>query len=1144
MYHKKINFLRLLFLFLFLISDASLTSLPNGFAGSLKAQMPGLMQYGAAQQRTQVIRGQDETPQPKAYFIQADADSFQYIYDNYSEDIYIHVSVTYNGKTWPNVRLRLRGDTSRKYPKKSLKLKFDDQDFYNGRRTINLNAEYLDPSYIHNYLSSYLFNITGHACFNVEHIRVYLNGQFFGLYISVENMDEDFLNAHGLDSGGNLYKASKDNACLSLFDDLDAWWEKKTNENQNWDDLKELILQMNTVQAKEYKSFCETTLDYDKMINILALNMLIANGSTYYHNYYMFHDLLRDKWMMLPWDMDKTISKYGLNYSYQRSSNLGNHDNPFLERAIIDDQIFTDIQNRIDEITADYFNLTYLGPVIDSLVTLLAPSVAEDTTDNISDTLSWKSQIQTEKDFIAGRTNYLHNQFNAVPLPFASERTPDIFTNKITFRWHPSIDPNGDAVHYILRYSRYWNYPADNTVTFDDLTDTVFTLPALPEEGTYYWRVQSADGHNVTDGFDSKNNFTYKPATALPAEITSDFHMTASASPYLALQDVRVHSGAKLTAGAGVELRFGNKVNLFVNGGLQFKGYKENPVILRADLNVAHWGAICIDQALDSVVITNAEIREGRKGTDSLRYRATVSSILSDLRMDHVSIKSLMPVFADGGSVQVENSSLQVTGNYDGINIKHAKAVIKNTVFPGTPLTDPIDFDGVKNGLIEGCTIYNSGDDGIDIGEVTTQLVIRNNFIQNCSDKGISIGEKSDVEILHNIIASSHTGIAVKDSSYALIDHNTLYDNDVALSCYKKNDSYGPAKMLAENNILSQSTTKALSSDAHSVIQVRYSLSDTDNLTGEGNLFGDPLFAAAENGDFHLLKDSPAINAGDPSAPKDPDGTRSDMGALFFNMSAAGDLVINEINYHSAGSYDTGDWIELFNTKYHSINLNGWTLKDSQNDHIFEFRNRTLAARSYLVVCRDTAQFKDVVHHAMALTGDLGYGLSGSGDQVRLYNAQGKLVDSVAYDDHAPWPVEADGQGKTLELLSDQWDNVLAQNWRASQQTGGTPGQKNSVNTGLKDHKNMPGRFKLYQSYPNPFNAASAIVYDLPAAADVKIIIYDISGRMLRPIYAGRESAGSHTHIWRAAQFASGIYFYGVKVNGRLRGLGKCILIK
>ena len=52
---------------------------------------------------------------------------------------------------------------------------------------------------------------------------------------------------------------------------------------------------------------------------------------------------------------------------------------------------------------------------------------------------------------------------------------------------------------------------------------------------------------------------------------------------------------------------------------------------------------------------------------------------------------------------------------------------------------------------------------------------------------------------------------------------------------------------------------------------------------GTGEINRDPMLADPNAGDFHLTRGSPAIDAGNP-APQfnDPDGTRGDMGALYF----------------------------------------------------------------------------------------------------------------------------------------------------------------------------------------------------------------------------------------------------------------------
>ena len=53
---------------------------------------------------------------------------------------------------------------------------------------------------------------------------------------------------------------------------------------------------------------------------------------------------------------------------------------------------------------------------------------------------------------------------------------------------------------------------------------------------------------------------------------------------------------------------------------------------------------------------------------------------------------------------------------------------------------------------------------------------------------------------------------------------------------------------------------------------------------GSGIIRENPDFVDPEQGDYHLTVDSPCIDAGNPNSPQDPDGTRADMGAFYYNQ--------------------------------------------------------------------------------------------------------------------------------------------------------------------------------------------------------------------------------------------------------------------
>jgi hypothetical protein len=73
--------------------------------------------------------------------------------------------------------------------------------------------------------------------------------------------------------------------------------------------------------------------------------------------------------------------------------------------------------------------------------------------------------------------------------------------------------------------------------------------------------------------------------------------------------------------------------------------------------------------------------------------------------------------------------------------------------------------------------------------------------------------------------------------------------------------------------------------------QVTVTFSDVEGgSVGIGNIDADPRFWNAPEGDFHLRASSPCIDAGDPASKLDPDGTRADMGARYFNANYYGTL--------------------------------------------------------------------------------------------------------------------------------------------------------------------------------------------------------------------------------------------------------------
>ena len=71
-----------------------------------------------------------------------------------------------------------------------------------------------------------------------------------------------------------------------------------------------------------------------------------------------------------------------------------------------------------------------------------------------------------------------------------------------------------------------------------------------------------------------------------------------------------------------------------------------------------------------------------------------------------------------------------------------------------------------------------------------------------------------------------------------------------------------------------------------------------------------------------------------------------------------------------------------------------------------------------------------------------------------------------------------------------------------------------------------PLSFSLFQNYPNPFNPTTVVGYQLPAASEVSLTVYDIQGQQVAVLVNERQPPGDHKVEFNASGLASGVYLY------------------
>ena len=326
------------------------------------------------------------------------------------------------------------------------------------------------------------------------------------------------------------------------------------------------------------------------------------------------------------------------------------------------------------------------------------------------------------------------------------------------------------------------------------------------------------------------------------------------------------------------------------------------------------------------------------------------------------------------------------------------------------PDTDAIDLDNVTNGTIIRNKIYDfqgTNSDGIDIGENSQNIDIVSNLIYHSYDKGISIGQKSSVNAFKNLIVGGNNGIAVR------IAHQHIYLTTpflimTHLSRVLKNEGAGGGTAEVVNTIISNNLLSSVYTDELSSASVRYSLSDTELLDGEGNLFADPIFVNSGSYNLEIAPHSPCIDSGDPNGILDDDGSNPDMGAYYtydmndypFSMvdSLILELKINEllarndsVNTDESGEFD--DWLELFNPTDEPLSLAGLYLTDDLSELTkwqFSDSMDVISPGDYLLIWCDEDISQGNQH--------TNFKLSSNGETVVLTSGNGiTIIDSISY---------------------------------------------------------------------------------------------------------------------------------------------------
>lgn len=153
-----------------------------------------------------------------------------------------------------------------------------------------------------------------------------------------------------------------------------------------------------------------------------------------------------------------------------------------------------------------------------------------------------------------------------------------------------------------------------------------------------------------------------------------------------------------------------------------------------------------------------------------------------------------------------------------------------------------------------------------------------------------------------------------------------------------------------------------------------------------------------------------------------------------------------------------------------------------------------------------------------------------------VYSTSDITVSSVTWVQEGPTTI---GSVVCAMLMARQSDGLVVVGTHGS----GVYSANQTVVGVESETSNIPTRFTLNQNYPNPFNPSTKIEFALPSQENVKISIYDITGRKVKELLNQNLTAGTHTVDFNASGFASGAYIYRINAGSFVQSR-KMVLLK
>ena len=361
------------------------------------------------------------------------------------------------------------------------------------------------------------------------------------------------------------------------------------------------------------------------------------------------------------------------------------------------------------------------------------------------------------------------------------------------------------------------------------------------------------------------------------AQLSGPLSGVITAGTYTVEGEISVEAGDTLVIEPGTVFNFQGHYKFIINGWLFAEGTEADSITFTAADTSEGWHGIRFIDAPDSSRLSYCVLEYGRAtGSEPDNGGGAINCQNSSPVITACTISGNSAVYGGGilcleSSPSISNCTINVNTAVSiggGIFCSDSSPVITDCTISGNTAAED-DGGGIciygYSPAITDCII--SGNTAAVGGGaycyVSSPTFTGCTFSGNMADwgSGIYIGFLSDPSIINIIVEGNFGGYGVywtlSGISYGSVSFSDFYNNE-------SGNLFNPPSQLG------------------TIVSVNANGDSCDTFM---NIFEDPLFVDPANDDYHLTEGSPCIDAGDPESPLDPDSTRADMGAYYFDQS-------------------------------------------------------------------------------------------------------------------------------------------------------------------------------------------------------------------------------------------------------------------